>query len=83
MRWPHAGDAAAARVRPLAWGLTAALAGTLAANAFYLTMQMYYFFAFAMLIVAAPVVFARGLAPAESEVTGRREGRGPHDVVPA
>jgi hypothetical protein len=54
-----AGDAAAARVRPLAWGLTAALAGTLAANAFYLTMQMYYFFALVMLIVAAPAVFAR------------------------
>jgi hypothetical protein len=48
-------------VRPLAWGLTAALAGTLAANAFYLTMQMYYFFVFAMLVFAAPVVFGRRL----------------------
>ena len=55
----EAGDRAAARVRPLAWGLTAALFGTMASNAFYLTMQMYYFFVFAMLIVAAPVVFAR------------------------
>ncbi len=54
-----AGDSAAARVRPLAWGLTAALVGTLAANAFYLTMQMYYFFALAMLILAAPAVFSR------------------------
>ena len=54
-----AGDAAAARVRPLAWGLTAALVGTLVSNAFYLTMQMYYFFALVMLIVAAPAVFAR------------------------
>jgi O-antigen ligase len=54
-----AGDAAAARVRPLAWGLTAALLGTLAANVFYLTMQFYYFFVFALLAVAAPVVFAR------------------------
>jgi O-antigen ligase len=54
-----AGDAAAARVRPLAWGLTAALVATLAANAFYLTMQMYYFFVFALLALAAPVVFAR------------------------
>ena len=54
-----AGDAGAARVRPLAWGLTAALAGTLVANAFYLTMQMYYFFAFAMLVAAAPAVFSR------------------------
>ena len=35
---------AAARVRPLAWGLTAALAGTLAANVFYLTMTFYYFY---------------------------------------
>src|SRR5205814_10389059 len=36
-----AGDPAAARLRPLAWGLTAALAGTLAANFFYLTMTFY------------------------------------------
>jgi O-Antigen ligase len=54
-----AGDVAAARVQPLAWGLTAALAGTLAANVFYLTMQMYYFFVFLLLAVAAPVVFSR------------------------
>ena len=53
-----AGDATAARVRPLGWGLTAALVGTLVANAFYLTMQMYYFFVLVMLIVAAPAVFA-------------------------
>ena len=33
------GDPLAARVRPLAWGCTAALAGTMASNAFYLTMQ--------------------------------------------
>ena len=50
---------AAARVRPLAWGLTAALVGTLAANAFYLTMQFYYFFVFAMFAFVAPLVFAR------------------------
>jgi O-Antigen ligase len=54
-----AGDDLAARVRPLGWGLTAALVGTLVANVFYLTMQMYYFFVLALLIVAAPVVFAR------------------------
>ena len=54
-----AGDVTAARVRPLAWGLTAALAGTLAANVFYLTMQMYYFFVLLLLAVAAPVVFSR------------------------
>ena len=49
-----AGDWAAARrrgvarhVRPLAWGMTAALAGTMAANLFYLTMIFYSFYAFA------------------------------------
>ena len=60
-RSPYAGDAAAARVRPLGWGLTAALVGTLVANAFYLTMQMYYFFVLAMLVFAAPLVFGRRL----------------------
>jgi O-antigen ligase len=55
------GDPAAARVRPLAWGLTAALVGTMAANLFYLTMIFYYFYAFAILAVAAPAVFARRL----------------------
>ena len=49
------------RIRPLAWGMTAALVGTIAANAFYLTMSFYYFFAFAMLALAAPTVFARRL----------------------
>jgi hypothetical protein len=52
-------DPLAARVRPLAWGCTAALAGTLASNAFYLTMQFYYFYAFVALALAVPVVFAR------------------------
>jgi hypothetical protein len=56
-------DPLAARVRPLAWGLTAALVATLAANAFYLTMSFYYFFVFALLVVAAPAVFARRLQP--------------------
>ena len=46
-------------MRPLAWGLTAALAGTMAANFFYLTMQFYYFFAFVALALALPVVFAK------------------------
>ena len=54
-------DPAAARVRPLAWGLTAALVGTIAANVFYLTMQFYYFYVFAMLALAAPIVFGRRL----------------------
>jgi O-antigen ligase len=52
---------ASPRIRPLAWGMTAALVGTIAANAFYLTMSFYYFFAFAMLALAAPIVFARRL----------------------
>jgi O-antigen ligase len=52
-------DPLAAGVRPLAWGLTAALVGTMAANAFYLTMQFYYFYAFAQLALTAPIVFGR------------------------
>ncbi|MEZ5100657.1 MAG: O-antigen ligase family protein [Thermoleophilia bacterium] len=55
------GDEAARRVRPLGWGLTAALAGTLVANVFYLTMSFYYFFGFAVLALAAPLVFGRRL----------------------
>jgi O-antigen ligase len=55
----RARDPLATRVRPLAWGCTAALVGTMAANAFYLTMQFYYFYAFAALALAVPVVFAR------------------------
>jgi O-antigen ligase len=57
------GEPAAARVRPLAWGMTAALAGTMAANVFYLTMQFYYFYAFAALVLALPVVYSRSLQP--------------------
>ena len=53
------GDPLTARVRPLAWGMTAALAGTMAANVFYLTMTFYYFYVFATLAVAIPVVFGR------------------------
>jgi O-antigen ligase len=55
------GEPTAARVRPLAWGMTAALAGTMAANVFYLTMQFYYFYAFAVLVLALPLVFGRPL----------------------
>jgi O-Antigen ligase len=46
-------------VRALAWGMTAALTGTIASNFFYLTMTFYYFYAFIALAVALPVVFAR------------------------
>jgi O-antigen ligase len=58
-RLQAAGHPLAARVRPLAWGLTAALVATLAANIFYLTMTFYYFYVFAVLAVAVPVVFGR------------------------
>ncbi|MCS7007912.1 MAG: O-antigen ligase family protein, partial [Thermoleophilia bacterium] len=54
-----AGDPRSRRLRPLAWGMTAALAGTLAANLFYLTMVFYYFYVFVTLAVALPVVFGR------------------------
>jgi O-antigen ligase len=57
-----AGDPLAARVRPLAWGMTAALVATLVANLFYLTMTFYYFYVFATLAVAIPAVFARKTA---------------------
>ena len=53
------GDRRGALVRPLAFGLTAAFVGTLVANAFYLTMQFYYFYVLALLIIAAPLVFNR------------------------
>jgi len=56
-----AGDWVAARVRPPAWGLPAALAGTLASNSLYLTMQFYYFYVFAALAVTVPAVFGRRL----------------------
>jgi hypothetical protein len=56
------GEAVAARLRPLEWGLTAALVGTMAANLFYLTMSFYYFFVFAMLTIVAPAVFGRRLS---------------------
>jgi O-antigen ligase len=64
-------DPLAARVRPLAWGLTAAIAGTMAANVFYLTMQFYYFYFVAALALAAPIVFGRGLT-IRSASSGRK-----------
>ncbi|MFL5920201.1 MAG: O-antigen ligase family protein [Gaiellaceae bacterium] len=54
-----AGDPLAARLRPLAWGMTAALAGTLASNAFYLTIPFLYFYVFVMLVLATPAVFSQ------------------------
>jgi O-Antigen ligase len=55
-------DPLAARIRPLAWGLTAALVGTMASNLFYLTMTFFYFDAFVLLALAVPGVFGRRLA---------------------
>ena len=57
-RLDAARDPMGPRVRPLAWGFTAALAGTMAANFFYLTMQFYYFYGFVALALALPIVFA-------------------------
>jgi hypothetical protein len=54
-----AGDPNGRRVRPLAWGFTAALVGTMAANFFYLTMQFYYFYGLLAFALALPVVFAK------------------------
>ena len=57
------GDPEARHVRPLAYGFTAALVGTIVANFFYLTIQFYYFYAFLAFALALPVVFggrARG-----------------------
>ena len=53
------GDPLAARVRPVAWGMTAALVATLVANVFYLTMTFYYFYVFATLAAALAVVASR------------------------
>ena len=49
-------------------GMAAALAGTLAANLFYLTMSFYYVYVFATLALALPVVFGRGLVKAKPSV---------------
>jgi hypothetical protein len=39
--------------------MAAALVATMVANAFYLTMTFFYFYAFVMLLVAIPLVFGR------------------------
>jgi O-antigen ligase len=56
------GDPAEARLTPLAWGMTAALVGTLFANVFYLTMSFYYFYVFVALLLALPIVYGWRLA---------------------
>ena len=55
----------ARRVRPLGWGMTAALTGTIASNFFYLTMSFYYFYAFVALALALPLVYT------SKQVSGR------------
>jgi hypothetical protein len=45
------------------WGIAAALAGTAAANLFYLTMTLEYFFVVALLAVAGAALFAPEPAP--------------------
>jgi hypothetical protein len=51
------GDETGARITALAWGMTAALLGTLLANVFYLTMSFYYFYVFVMLLLALPIAY--------------------------
>jgi O-antigen ligase len=67
-------DPAGAHVRPLAYGMSAALVGTIAANFFYLTIQFYYFYAFLAFAFALPVVFG-GRARGEPEATARSAQR--------
>jgi O-antigen ligase len=50
-------------LRPIAWGFTAALVGTMAANAFYLTMTFYYFYCFILLALGLPLAYARSKTP--------------------
>ncbi len=69
-----AGNPEARRVRPLAWGMTAALIGTLAANAFYLTLSLFYFFVFAALALATPIVFGRSATGALGASAGDMRG---------
>ena len=57
------GDSDAGIVTPLAWGMTAALAGTMLANVFYLTMSFYYFYVFVTLLLALPIVYGKKLEP--------------------
>jgi hypothetical protein len=56
-RLAAAGDPLARRVRPLAWGWTAALVGTLASNTFYLTMTFMYFYLVIAFVVTIPIIF--------------------------
>jgi hypothetical protein len=57
------GDNRSRELRPLAWGLTAALVGTMASNAFYLTMTFYYFYCLILFAVVLPLVYRRTAVP--------------------
>jgi O-antigen ligase len=74
------GDPASARVTPLAWGMTAALLGTLFSNIFYLTMSFYYFYVFVTLLLALPIVFGPRL---EAAAVVRPEPRPLAEPAPA
>jgi O-Antigen ligase len=77
------GNPLAARVTPLAWGWTAALAGTLAANAFYLTASFYYFFVFLALALAVPLVFGEAVVTRpERAAAPTRARRPPRGALP-
>ena len=80
-RSPQRGDIAAARVIPLSWGLTAALAGTLASNLFYLTMSFYYVYVVAVFCLALPVVFGRGSRGAEDGAGRSASAAGARQLV--
>jgi uncharacterized membrane protein len=51
-----------ARARVLGYGWLAAMAGTAAANLFYLTMQFDYFYGVVMLVAAGQYILAPGRA---------------------
>jgi O-antigen ligase len=62
-------------LRPLAWGFTAALVGTMASNAFYLTMTFYYFYCFVLLALALPHAYARTKTPLAQTSHGTLKAR--------
>jgi hypothetical protein len=64
-------DPLAARVRPLSWGLTAALVGTMVANAFYLTMTFFYFLVLVLLALGALLAFGTRAAYERAGISRR------------
>jgi O-antigen ligase len=78
-----AGDPVAARVTPLAWGMTAALLGTLFSNVFYLTMSFYYFYVFVMLLLVLPIMFGPRQEARAAALAPRVSGAPAHQPAPA